>query len=62
MNSLVGKTVICLEMVNDPLPVPSGTIGTIEFIDDANNIHVIWDNGSSLSLIPGIDKYIILND
>lgn len=62
MNSLVGKTVVCLEMFKDPLPVPAGTIGTIEYIDDANHIHVKWDNGSCLSLIPGIDRYFILND
>lgn len=62
MDTFVGKTIICIEVFTNPFSVPSGTIGTIQSIDDANHINVEWDNGSNLSLIPGIDRYIILND
>lgn len=35
----------------------SGAQGTVRFIDDLGTIHIKWDNGSRLGLIPGIDKY-----
>ena len=43
-----GTRVECLCM-NDPFaPVPSGTKGSVMFVDDIAQIHVNWDNGSSL--------------
>lgn len=56
---LAGKRVEIIEMVEDPKPVPSGTMGTIIGIDGIGQIMVKSDNGSSLSLIPGLDKYKI---
>lgn len=32
-----------------------GTEGTVEFVDDTGTLHVKWDNGSTLGLIPGED-------
>lgn len=52
-----GTRIRCLYM-NDPYqPVPQGMTGTVTAIDDAGTIHVHWDNGSSLGLIPGIDIF-----
>lgn len=52
-----GTRVRCLHM-NDPYqPVPEGMTGTVTAIDDAGTIHVHWDNGSSLGLIPGVDLF-----
>ena len=31
--------------------------GTIMFVDDAGTVHVDWDNGSTLGLIPGEDRW-----
>jgi len=57
---LKGKSVRCIKM-NDEYPVPSGTIGTIINVDDIGTIHVKWDNGSMLGLVPNEDIYEILN-
>lgn len=52
-----GTRIRCLHM-NDPYqPVPTGMTGTVTAIDDAGTIHVHWDNGSSLGLIPGTDLF-----
>ncbi len=44
-------------------PVPEGTIGEVQYVDDGGNIHMIWKNGRTLSLIDGVDDFtIITND
>lgn len=48
-----------LELVamEDPYGVPEGTIGEVDFIDDAGQIHMKWQTGSHLALIPGVDSF-----
>ena len=60
-NSLAGKRVKLIHM-NDPYGVPDEATGTIDFVDDAGQIHVSWDYGSSLALIPEADKFFIIDD
>tara|TARA_R110000772_G_scaffold20466_5_gene56915 strand:- start:75890 stop:76144 length:255 start_codon:yes stop_codon:yes gene_type:complete len=57
-----GDRVICIDMEGDPDPVPSGTEGTVKHVDDAGQIHMNWDNGRTLALIPGVDKYKIITE
>ncbi len=56
----VGKTVELISMDDSQAP-PSGTRGEILFIDDIGQIHVRWENGSSLALIYGEDRFKVVD-
>ena len=54
-------TRIRLNHMDDPYaPVPDGTVGEVQYVDDAGNIHMIWQNGRALSLIEGVDDFTII--
>lgn len=57
----IGDRVECISM-DDPQAVPAGTRGTVYHIDGMGTIHVRWDNGSGLGLIPGEDQYKIIKE
>ena len=51
-------TRIVLSRMNDPFsPIELRTRGTVRYVDDAGQVGVSWDNGRSLSLIPGVDSF-----
>ena len=37
--------------------IHEGTKGTVDAVDDIRTIHVIWDDGSRLGIIPGVDEF-----
>jgi hypothetical protein len=43
--------------MEDAQAVPSGTKGTVICVDDMGTIHMKWDNGRSLGLIPEEDSF-----
>ena len=51
-----GTCIILLSM-DDPQPLPHGSKGTIFYVDDTGQILMEWDNGSSRSLLPGVDSF-----
>lgn len=55
----IGDLVVLLEMKDIQAP-PKGTTGIVQHIDDAKQIHVHWTTGSSLALIPKLDKFDII--
>ena len=52
-------TKVELLAMDDPKAPPTGTMGEILGVDDAGQILVRWETGSSLSLIPGVDSFCI---
>ena len=46
-----------LVQMDDVQAPPAGTKGTVMYVDDMGQIGVHWDNGSALSLIPGVDSF-----
>lgn len=51
-------TRILLNHMDDPRdPVRAGMRGTVRFVDDQSQIHIQWDNGRGLALIPGVDSF-----
>ena len=53
----VGTKIQLISMRNEKYPVLPGTVGEVTHIDDACSIHMRWENGSSLALIPEIDSF-----
>lgn len=43
--------------MDDNWAVPSGTRGTVDYVDDAGQIHMKWDNGRTLAIVPQMDKF-----
>lgn len=50
-------TRIELQHMEDPQPVPDGIRGSVAYVDDAGTIHMKWDNGRTLGLVPGEDQF-----
>ena len=50
-------TRVRLVSMDDVQAPPAGTEGTIQYVDDAGTIHVQWDTGGSLGLVPGADEW-----
>lgn len=48
---------IQLDKMEDIQAPPIGTQGTVVGVDDMFQLMVRWDNGSSLSLIEGMDEW-----
>ena len=52
----IGTMVRLISMADEQSP-PVGTLGKVMNVDDIGTVHVAWQNGSSLGLIEGVDKW-----
>lgn len=57
-----GTRIMLLSMDDPYVPVPEGTKGTVVHVDDAAQIHMKWDNGRTLAIVPGEDSFRKLTD
>ena len=49
-----GCTVALVHM-DDEFSPPAGTKGTVIHVDDIGGIHIAWETGSTLGVVPGVD-------
>ena len=49
-----------LVQMDDPQSPPVGTRGTVFGVDDIGSIMVQWDNGSTLSVVYGVDECVVV--
>lgn len=57
---LKGQRIKIIKMDDEQAP-PPGTFGVIQGIDGIGQIHVKWDNGSTLAVQPENDQYQIFD-
>lgn len=55
-------TRIQLLYMDDKYSIPKGSKGSVDYVDDAGQIHMNWDNGRTLALIYGVDKFKKINE
>jgi len=49
-------------MPDDPDPIPAGSTGTVTRVTSGplGQVDVAWDSGRSLSLVPGVDRFEVI--
>lgn len=55
-------TKVCLDGMEGESRMVSGLKGEVRYVDDIGQIHVGWENGSGLALIPGVDWFHKIRD
>lgn len=55
-----GTKIQLISMRDEKYPVLPGTVGEVTHIDDMGSIHMKWQNGSSLALIPEVDSFRVV--
>lgn len=55
-------TKVCLKEMEGEAQMPSGLKGEVCHVDDMGQIHVNWENGSGLALVPGVDSFSKASD
>ena len=57
---VAGTKIELVKMYDLINPVPQGTKGIVDFVDDIGTIHIKWETGSTLGLTVGIDEFKVL--
>lgn len=56
----IGDAIYLISTTDRYTTLHEGSLGIVSSIDDAGTVHVRWDNGSSLGLIPGEDQWEVI--
>jgi hypothetical protein len=54
---LQGRRVRLISCDDPHTRLQPGTRGRVTFVDGLGTVHVVWDDGSRLGLIPGVDQW-----
>lgn len=57
-----GTRIECISMDDPYSPIERGTKGIVVAVDDIGTIHMEWDNGRTLGLVPGEDEFRIIKE
>lgn len=57
-----GTRIELIRMEDQWTDLKPGDRGTVTMVDDAGQIHMKWDRGSSLALIPGEDQFKVVKE
>lgn len=53
-------TKIQLDHMDGEKDMPDGLLGEVKFVDDQGQLHMKWQNGSGLALVPNVDDFRII--
>lgn len=57
----VGTRIELISMEDPHVPIESGIKGTVSSIDAIGTLHMKWDNGRTLGVVPGEDKFKVIS-
>jgi hypothetical protein len=57
-----GQRVELISTTDEYTTLVPGDKGTVRLVDDIGTIHINWDNGNTLGMIPGEDQIIIIDE
>lgn len=56
-----GTRIKLLSDMDDKQPIKAGEMAEVEYVDDMGTIHVEWDNGRTLGIVPEVDNFEIVS-
>lgn len=57
MSNKAGDRVRLISCPDPYTSIAPGTEGTVDFVDALGTVHITWDDGHSLGLVPGEDAW-----
>lgn len=57
----VGTRIELISMDDPHAPIESGMQGTVDMVDDIGTLHMKWDNGRTLGIVPGEDNFKVIS-
>lgn len=56
-----GKRIRLVQTTDPYTRLRPGSEGTVQFVDDTGTLHIKWDSGEYLGLVPGEDQYEVIS-